>query len=119
MGLCQRAALLQSTGQVMGQGQSVGRRRGRTARAGAPRPVDMCAVEHQAHAATGGFKVVPVARGDHAAATGRHAHATARHLQVQRSGESQQNLEMVMAVAARRGAVVSQREQTIRAHGRP
>ena len=72
----------------------------------------------QADAAARRFEVVAIPWRNHAAATGRHAHTVPRDFQVQCAGETQKDLEVIVAMAARRCAVAPQRERFRRAHDR-
>ena len=64
-----------------------------------------------------GFEIVAVPRRDDAAAARRHPHTAPLNFQFERPGQAQQDLEVTMAVAPGRCAVVAQRELVGGVHG--
>ena len=106
MGLRQGPPLLQCMGQVLRQRVCVGRWCSSALQA--LRPAGLGAVQHQAQAAPLGFKVVPCAGPDHAAFALRHALPSAFNLQLQRALQTEEHLEVIVAVAAGRRPVAPQ-----------
>ena len=106
MGLRQGPPLLQSMGQVLRQRVCVGRWCCRALQA--LRQAGLGAVQHQAQAAPLGFKVVSCAGPDHAAFALGHALPSAFNLQLQRALQTEEHLEVIVAVAAGRRPVAPQ-----------
>ena len=67
-------------------------------------------VQHQAAAALAGLKVVVFAGLDHQALARLKAHTVPAHFEFQRAFQPDQDLEMIVAVAARRCAVLADRQ---------
>ncbi len=60
------------------------------------------------------FEIVALARGHHAAVANGDALSTARHLKLQHAFQADEDLEVVVIVAAVRGAVVAHAQAVVR-----
>jgi len=70
-------------------------------------PWQVGCVQHHAAGAANGLEIMPLARGYHAPLARDNAPAMALHFQFQRTLYAQQNLEMIVRMAPRRGAVLA------------
>ena len=99
-----------SAREVAGERQRSGRGRGFAC----PGPVAGVAVEHQTTRAMTGFEVVALAGWHHATLAGADALPTPGHFQFEHTAQPDQDLKVVVVVAAVRGTVVAHTQVVVR-----